>query len=110
MGWNQHVLRVGHRSLSAGFTKPVVTELNKRGYNAQLIQKPLPAPLGPELPEIDPFGYTPEYDYQPRAVDTLVREGQGIMQIATGAVNPGCVISRCHAFAARLFFSPLAQC
>ncbi|MGY2462259.1 DEAD/DEAH box helicase [Vreelandella sulfidaeris] len=68
----------------AGFTKPVVTELNKRGYNAQLIQKPLPAPLGPELPEIDPFGYTPEYDYQPRAVDTLVREGQGIMQIATG--------------------------
>lgn len=68
----------------AGFVKPVVTELKKRGYNAQVIQKPLPAPLGPELPQIDPFGYTPEYDYQQRAVEVLIREGQGIFQIATG--------------------------
>lgn len=68
----------------AGFTKPVMTELSKKGYNVQIIQKPLPEPLGPLMPEIDPFGYTPEYDYQLKCVNALVREGQGIFQVATG--------------------------
>src|SRR5690554_3918226 len=68
----------------AGFAKPVVTELRKRGYQAHIIQKPLPKPLGPERPQIDEFGYTDQYSYQPKAVDALVREGQGILQVATG--------------------------
>lgn len=68
----------------AGFAKPVVIELRKRGYHAQLIQKPLPEPRGPERPLIDEFGYTDAYDYQPKVVDAIVREGQGIVQVATG--------------------------
>lgn len=74
----------GSGKFPAGFAKPVVTELNKRGYTAQLLQKPLPEPLGPVLPNIDPFGYTPEYDYQLKCVNALLREGQGIFQVATG--------------------------
>lgn len=69
----------------AGFAKPVVTELRKRGYQAHILQKPLPKPLGPERPQIDEFGYTDQYSYQPKAVDALVREGQGIIMAATGA-------------------------
>lgn len=74
----------GSGRFPAGFAKPVVTELNKRGYQAHLLQKPLPEPMGPELPAIDPFGYTPEYDYQIKCVNALLREGQGIFQVATG--------------------------
>lgn len=68
----------------AGFAKPVITELRKRGYQAQLIQKPLPEALGPERPQIDAFGYTEAYSYQPKAVDALIKEGQGVIQVATG--------------------------
>lgn len=74
----------GPARFPAGFTKPVADELKKRGYHPQIVQKPLPAPRGPERPLIDEFGYTDAYSYQPKAVDVLIKEGQGILQVATG--------------------------
>jgi len=74
----------GNATFPAGFTKPLCAELKKRGFVPQVIQKPLPEALGPDMPRIDGFGYTAQYDYQPKVVRTLVREGAGIAQIATG--------------------------
>lgn len=68
----------------AGFVSLVVQGLQKFGSTVRLQKPVLPEPLGPERPEVDAFGYSDRYDYQPRAVDTLVRHGQVTIQVATG--------------------------
>ncbi|MDP1130924.1 DEAD/DEAH box helicase, partial [Klebsiella pneumoniae] len=40
--------------------------------------------LGKPNPAVKPFPYNPDYAYQDQAVETLVREGLMIAQIATG--------------------------
>ncbi|MFW8062635.1 DEAD/DEAH box helicase, partial [Klebsiella pneumoniae] len=40
--------------------------------------------LGKPNPAVNPFPYNPDYAYQDQAVETLVREGMMIAQIATG--------------------------
>lgn len=68
----------------AGFVHFVQKALLKRGLKAGIVKKPLPEPLGPEMPTVDKFGYDPKYDYQPDVMDRLVRHGQIIAQVATG--------------------------
>jgi superfamily II DNA or RNA helicase len=68
----------------AGFVRLVAQGLRKIGYEIQIVAKPRPAPLGPERPVVDEFGYTPRYDYQPAAVDAVVRHGNVTVQVATG--------------------------
>lgn len=67
-----------------GFVDLVARGLRKMGLDVGLVSKPLPEPLGPERPEVDAFGYTERYDYQPETVDRLVRHGRMIAQVATG--------------------------
>lgn len=67
-----------------GFVRMVVDGLRKAGHECMVKAKPLPAPLGPERPVVDPFGYTARYDYQPETIDRLVRHGNITVQVATG--------------------------
>jgi superfamily II DNA or RNA helicase len=69
----------------AGFVHLVSQQLTKRGYQVQVLRKPLPLPKGPERPLFDKFGYSSsDYDYQPETADRLIRHGRLIAQIATG--------------------------
>ncbi|MFW6855363.1 DEAD/DEAH box helicase family protein [Burkholderia gladioli] len=69
----------------AGFVTLVAAHLRRRGYTVSIAKKPLPELRGPERPVIDQFGYADErYNYQPEVVDTLVKHGQIIAQVATG--------------------------
>lgn len=54
------------------------------GHEVQMVSKPRPVPLGPLRPEVDAFGYTDRYNYQPETVDKLVQHGMMIAQVATG--------------------------
>jgi superfamily II DNA or RNA helicase len=67
-----------------GFVRTVVQGLRAKGFAPMVKAKPLPEPLGPERPEVDAFGYTPRYDYQPETIDRLVRHGNITVQVATG--------------------------
>lgn len=68
----------------AGFARHVQKALISKGYKVGIVAHPLPAPLGPEKPVVDTFGYDPKYDYQPEVMDRLTRFGQIIAQVATG--------------------------
>jgi superfamily II DNA or RNA helicase len=69
----------------AGFTYVVQQELQNAGHQVQIIQKPLPLPLGPEVPVVDSFGTDdPRYDYQMMAVRQVEKHGAGIVRVATG--------------------------
>lgn len=68
----------------AGFVHLVSRGLAAKGYKVQIKGAEVPPPLGPERPEVDEFGYDPLYDYQPAAVDALVRHKKIIAQVATG--------------------------
>lgn len=67
-----------------GFVRMVVQGLRKLGYTVNTHSMPAPEPLGPENPTVDEFGYTERYDYQPAAVETLVRHKNITVQVATG--------------------------
>jgi superfamily II DNA or RNA helicase len=85
-GWNGKSSFFDFRTgtFPAGFTYMVVTGLRRAGVNVQLIAKPLPAPKGPLNPVVDAFETADRYNYQPDAVDRLLRHGQVIIQVATG--------------------------
>ncbi len=68
----------------AGFVHYVSAKMRQQGYEVRLARKPLPTPMGPELPVIDSFGYAGRYDYQPEVVRRLRKHGQIIAQVATG--------------------------
>lgn len=67
-----------------GFARLVASGLRKLGHEVQMVAKPAPEPLGPERPEVDSFGYTDRYDYQPATVESLVRHKNITVQVATG--------------------------
>ena len=68
----------------AGFVRAVAGKLKRKGHKIRLISKDLPKPLGAVRPNVNEFGYTEEYSYQPETVDTLIERGSMIAQIATG--------------------------
>jgi len=68
----------------AGFVDQIVNRLKRDGHRVQRIAKLLPKPLGSTRPNINAFGYTDEYSYQPETVDKLISKGRMIAQIATG--------------------------
>jgi superfamily II DNA or RNA helicase len=68
----------------AGFVYFVAARLRHAGYEPRIVKHPLPEPLGPERPVVDAFPEDPNYEFQMRTVDTLVKHGQIIAQIATG--------------------------
>ena len=75
----------GTQTFPRGFVQYVNVTLQKAGFQTRIVKKPLPAPLGEENPIVDEFGNdNPNYDYQPKTVDLLIRHGQMIAQIATG--------------------------
>lgn len=88
--------RYGNDSFPAGFADIAVDELRTKGYEVQRVTKPLPAPLGPERPEVDAFGYDPKYDYQPATMDRLVKNGRMIARVATGG-GKSRIARMCHA-------------
>lgn len=67
-----------------GLVSLVEQDLRGRGFTVQIINKPIPAPLGPKRPKVDAFGYEDRYDYQPNTVDQLEIRGQMIARVATG--------------------------
>lgn len=69
----------------AGFVHFVAASLRQKGYPVSHARKPLPLPLGPENPVVDAFGDDPRYDYQMETVRRLVKHGQIIAMLATGA-------------------------
>lgn len=71
-------------SFPAGFVHRVQKRLIKEGYQVRIVKKDLPAPLGPENPAVDEFGFDPRYNYQPETVRKLEKHGQIIAQLATG--------------------------
>ncbi len=74
-----------NQKFPAGFVYLVQDRLTKLGHTVSIARTPLPEPLGPVRPIFDEFGYKDSnYDYQPRAVDRLVKHGMVIAQIATG--------------------------
>ena len=73
------------QTFPAGFTYVIQEELQKAGHQVQLVQKPLPQPLGPESPLVDEFGNDdPRYDYQLQALRQVEKHGAGIIRVATG--------------------------
>jgi hypothetical protein len=68
-----------------GFLTLVQSTLIKAGHKVQVVMKPLPEPLGPVNPKVDDFPEDPRYDYQMEVVEKLLRHGQIISQLATGA-------------------------
>ena len=75
--WDKH-------TFPTGFVRMIAQGLRKLGYTVQIMAKPAPEPLGPELPAVDEFGYIGRYDYQPQAVEQLVRHKNITVQVATG--------------------------
>lgn len=75
--WDKH-------TFPTGFVRMIVQGLRKLGYTVHIMAKPAPEPLGPELPAVDEFGYIERYDYQPQAVEQLVRHKNITVQVATG--------------------------
>jgi superfamily II DNA or RNA helicase len=74
----------GSSTFPAGFVTRLYREFGKLGRKANLVRRPLPPPLGPVRPVVDAFPEDPRYDYQTLTMDTLVRFGQIIAQVATG--------------------------
>lgn len=72
------------QTFPTGFVRMVAQGLKKLGHEVQIVAKPAPEPLGPERPEVDAFGYSERYDYQPAAVEQLVRHRNITVQVATG--------------------------
>lgn len=68
----------------AGFVHYIAAKMRQQGYEVRLARRPLPVPMGPELPVIDAFGYAGRYDYQPEVIRRLRKHGQIIAQVATG--------------------------
>lgn len=72
----------------AGFTATALSILQQRGFEAQLLKKPLPEPLGPVPTQgnslVDSFPADPNRDYQFRCVRVLEKHGSFIARIATG--------------------------
>ena len=68
----------------AGFLHLVHSTLTNRGYTVQIIRKPLPKPLGSKDAKVDDFPDDPRYDFQAETVESLLKHGQMIAQVATG--------------------------
>lgn len=68
----------------AGFARLIVANLKRKGFNIHWVKSPLPMAIGPTRPEVDAFGYSDKYDYQPETVDRLIRYGQMVAKVATG--------------------------
>lgn len=85
-GWDGTSSFFSHRekTFPAGFVRLVAQGLRKAGFEVQVVAKPRPAPLGPEMPTVDEFGHVERYDFQPNAMNAVVRHGGGVVQIATG--------------------------
>lgn len=84
--WNGKSSFYTHTSNSfpAGFVPLVQKQLAGMGHTVQIIRKPSPSALGPELPVVDSFPEDPRYSYQMHAMRQVERHSRGIIQVATG--------------------------
>lgn len=73
----------------AGFATLISDKLKRCGHKVRIVAQLMPPPLGVERPNVNAFGYTEEYSYQPEAVDELVKRGSMIAQLATGCHAKG---------------------
>lgn len=77
-------------SFPAGFLYYVAANLRQRGYDVRVIKKPLPEPLGPERPKVGNYKEDPRYEYQYETMERLVKHGQIIARLSTGAGKTRC--------------------
>jgi superfamily II DNA or RNA helicase len=85
-GWdgNSSFFSYDKGTFPTGFVRLVTQGLKKMGHQVQVVGKPAPEPLGEPNPVVDDFGFSERYDYQPAAVETLVRHKNITVQVATG--------------------------
>lgn len=78
----------------AGFVAPVRAKLSKSGYVVQMVQRPLPGALGPDMDRVEARFGTPDprYGYQRATVEELERRGRMIAQVATGGGKSRCAM------------------
>lgn len=77
--------RWSNSTFPAGFLYYLAANLKRRGYEINIVKKPLPPPLGKEHPVVGKYKEDPRYDYQYTTVDRLLKYGQIIAQCATGS-------------------------
>lgn len=97
-GWDgrSNFFTYANDTFPAGFVGPVEKRLRSKGYRVQRISRPLPAPLGPEMPVVDSFGFDPRYTYQIDAMEQLVKRGSMVARVATGG-GKSRIAKLCHA-------------
>lgn len=72
-------------SFPSGFLYFVAANLKQRGYDVRIVKKPLPTPLGEERPKVGNYDEDKRYEYQYETVDKLIKHGQIIAWLVTGA-------------------------
>ena len=75
----------GNSSFPAGFLFFAAANLKQKGYDVQIIRKPLPEPKGPIRPKVGDYPEDPRYEYQYEAVNRLIKYGGMIAMCATGS-------------------------
>lgn len=79
----------GNSSFPAGFLFFAAANLKQKGYDVQIIRKPLPEPKGPVRPKVGDYPEDPRYEYQYEAVNRLIKYGGMIAMCATGCHAKG---------------------
>lgn len=78
------MFEMGTGFFPTGFVRLVTKKLEQAGYKVLVQGKPVPEPLGPDLPVVSDFDPDPRYDYQPETMRRLVQMKRMIAQVATG--------------------------
>lgn len=74
----------------AGFVLMVKSKFEQMGHQVQIIRPKVPEPIGDPEMKFNPYGRTPEYEYQYECVERLLKQHQMIARIATGGGKSMC--------------------
>lgn len=74
----------------AGFVLMVKSKFEQMGHQVQIIRPKIPEPIGDPEMKFNPYGRTPEYEYQYECVEKLLKQHQMIARIATGGGKTMC--------------------
>lgn len=74
----------------AGFVLMVKSKFEQMGHQVQIIRPKIPEPIGDPEMKFNPYGRTPEYEYQYECIEKLLKQHQMIARIATGGGKTMC--------------------
>lgn len=74
----------------AGFILMVKSKFEQMGHQVQIIRPKVPEPIGDPEMKFNPYGRTPEYEYQYECIEKLLKQHQMIARIATGGGKTMC--------------------